>query len=155
MRQHTISTAATLALALSLLCSSCAVQTPTASTAAPSVGPVESGWGPTALPNSRDYYPERAHRKGITGRVGVVLSVDETGRARHIVVVEPGGPEFDSAAKDLFSSLHFNVPPDWLSTGGPTKLFRWGVIFQFPDAHPAPFEDHRQMVWVTTSRLPY
>lgn len=155
MQQHALCAAATLVLGLSLLNSSCAapkaVQTPIAPTAAPQTGPVEGGLGPPPIPNSRDYYPAEALKKGLTARVGVVLSVDETGQAQNIVVVESGGPEFDRAAKALLSSLHYTVPPDWLSTGGPTKLFRYGVGFQFYDKRVAPFEDHRRMVFMSES----
>lgn len=101
-------------------------------------------------PNSRDYYPSNEKREGITGRVGLVCSVDEKGFARGIVVLESGGPSFDAAAKRLYSDVHFRIPADWAASGGPEKRFRYGVVFRLIGKPEVPvFEDGREMMIIT------
>jgi TonB family protein len=102
-------------------------------------------WGPPTL----DYYPPKAKRDGVTGRVGLECSIDEKGHARNILVLESGGPLLDDGAKALLADLRFKVPIGWSATGGPTRRLRYGVIFRLagkPDV--ACFEDNRQTVVV-------
>jgi TonB family protein len=106
--------------------------------------------GPFFMPTSRDYYPLAARRQGITGRVGLECSVDERGYAQNIVVVESGGPLLDDAAKRLFSDVHFLIPSDWSTIGGPTKRFRYGAIFQLLGKPRVPqFDDDRHIMVIT------
>jgi TonB family protein len=142
MRQRALSAVVTLAIAI-VLASPLIALVPTAKAADPATGPV-------VPPFTDDYYPRKAKRQGITGRVGLECSVDEKGRVRHIVVLESGGPLLDDAAKKLFADMRFNVPPNWSATGGPAQRLRYGVIFRLagkPDV--APFEDNRQTVVIT------
>jgi TonB family protein len=102
-------------------------------------------WGPPTL----DYYPWKARRDGVTGRVGLECSVDETGHARKIVVSESGGHLLDDGAKKLLADLRFKVPTDWSATGGPAQCY--GVIFRLagkPDV--ACFDDNRYTFDVTS-----
>lgn len=142
MRQRTFSVATTLALATTLTWLGLFCAAPTRAD--------QAAVGPMPWPNTRDYYPSKAKREGLSGRVGLECSVDEKGRAGNIVVLESGGPLFDDAAKRLFSDVHFRIPPDWSATGGPAKRFLYGVIFQFVGKPSvAPFEDNRRTVIIT------
>jgi TonB family protein len=103
-------------------------------------------WGPPTL----DYYPRKANRDGVTGRVGLEYSIDETGHARNIIILESGGPLLDDGAKKLLADVRFKVPTDWSATGGPTRRWHYGVIFRLvgkPDV--ACFEDNRETVVLT------
>jgi TonB family protein len=104
---------------------------------------------PHRLPNTLDYYPDKARRQGLTGRVGLEFSCDEKGRARNIAVVDSGGPLFDAAAKQLMSDSRCTPgnPPE---TRG-----RVGVIFQISGMPKVqPFEDNRPTVVVTAGTIP-
>jgi hypothetical protein len=64
--------------------------------------------------------------------------------------LESGGPLLDDAAKRFFSENRFQIPSDWSVMGGPTKRFRYGIIFRLigkPDV--ATFEDNRPVAVVT------
>jgi len=103
--------------------------------------------GPFLPPSSHDYYPPKAKRQGITGRVGLECSVDARGYARKVVVLESGGPLLDEAAKNILYDAHFSIPADWSATGGPTKRFKYGVIFRLVGKPDVPqFDDHRRTV---------
>jgi TonB family protein len=107
-------------------------------------------WGPP----TKDYYPEKARRKDITGRVGLEYSLDAQGRPKGIVLSEPSGSMLDHAAKKLLSDSRFKIPDDWSATGGPTQRYRIGVIFELiGEPRVAPFEDKRPTVVVFG--LPY
>ena len=139
MRQRRFSAVVTLALVITLAVS----LTPLG----PKANAEVPGWDPH---NAPDYYPEKAKRQGITGRVGLECSVDEKGRARNIVVLESGGPILDDGAKKMFAQLRFKLPPGWSASGGPAQRLRCGVIFLLvgkPDV--ARFEDDRKTVIVT------
>jgi hypothetical protein len=82
--------------------------------------------------------------------IGLECSIDESGHARNIVVLESAGPVLDDGAKKILADTHFEVPTDWSSTGGPTRRVRYGFLFRLtgkPDV--ACFEDERQTVVVT------
>jgi|HubBroStandDraft_4_1064222.scaffolds.fasta_scaffold548731_1 hypothetical protein len=111
-----------LAIALALLLSTGSVSAEGTS-GATAVGP------PTFKTVVRAYYPAQAKRLGLTGCVGLEYSVDGKGRARNIVVIESGGQLLDDHAKALLSDEHFEIPADWLATGGPEKRYQVGVIF--------------------------
>jgi TonB family protein len=93
---------------------------------------------PSKLTTRAAFYPPEAHRRGLTGRVCLAYSVDTTGFARNVVVLESGSPLFEEQAKRLLSATHFDVPPDWDSTGGPKKRYRMGVIFNLTNKPKRP-----------------
>jgi TonB family protein len=96
------------------------------------------------LPNTRDYYPDKAKCLGLTGRVGLEFTCDKKGRAHNITVVESAGPLLDRAATELVSEGRF-TPGNPVDTPG-----RVGVIFQLTNKpRVPPFEDNRQTVTVT------
>ena|ERR1700683_949402 len=144
MRQRTFSVVATLALVLALG-SAVAPFAPAARAAdTPAEGPVGK------LPGGHDYYPWRARRQGVTGRVGLEYSVDEGGHARGIVVSESGGALLDDGAKKVLADLRFDIPPDWMLTGGPAQRYRFGVIFELAGKpRVLRFEDKRRTVTIT------
>lgn len=151
MRQRTLGAGVITALAVMLFGSGCADQAPRASPPQRPMAASDDPRGPSLWPSSRDYYPSKAKRLGITGRVGIECSVDDRGYARNIVILEPADPLLDEAARDVISDQHFRIPPDWSVTGGPVKRFRYGVIFRLvgkPDV--ALFEDNRQVMIVTS-----
>lgn len=123
--------------------------------AAKAAGPATApGFGRSSVRFDRENYPSKARREGITGRVGLECSVDAKGYVHDIVVLESGGPVLDDAARTIFSDARLLVPPDWAVTGGPTKRFRYGVIFRMAGkTEVAPFDDHRQTVVITASPL--
>jgi TonB family protein len=124
MRQRAFSAVVILAVAITLA----SPLTPLGRIA--KAGDTATGSGLSMGTPTRDYYPWKAKRQGITGRVGLECSVDEKGRVRNIVVLESGGPLLDDAAKKLLSDMRFTISPDWLATGGPTQRWRFGVIFR-------------------------
>ena len=150
MRQHTFGGALIAALAVSLSSFGRADQAPRPTSPLRPVATSDDLRAPSLWPSSRDYYPAKAKRLGITGRVGIECSVDELGHARNIVILESADPLLNDAARDVISDQHFRMPPDWSTTGGPAKRFRYGVIFRLsgkPDV--APFEDNRQVAIIT------
>jgi TonB family protein len=145
MRQRAFSIVTTLALLIALA-STVAPFGPVAKAAdTPTEGPVGK------LPGGRDYYPWRARRQGVTGRVGLEYSVDEGGHARNIVVLESGGALLDDGARKLLADLRFDIPPDWVATGGPAQRYRFGVIFELTGKpRVLRFEDKRRTVTITS-----
>lgn len=123
--------------------------------AAKAAGPATApGFGRSSVRLSGENYPSKARREGITGRVGLECSVDARGYVHDIVVLESSGPVLDDAAKTIFSDARLLVPPDWAVTGGPTKRFRYGVIFRMVGKPEVPrFDDNRQTVVITTTSL--
>lgn len=154
MRQRTFDAVLIAALAVMLSGFGCADQAPLkASHPLPHPVASDDPRGPWLWPSSRDYYPSKAKRLGITGRVGIECSVDERGYAQNIVILESADPLLDEAARDLISDQHFRIPSDWGASGGPVKRFRYGVIFRLvgePDV--APFEDNRWIAIITSRR---
>jgi TonB family protein len=112
----------------------------------------DSSKGPPGKPRGgRDYYPWKARLHGVTGRVGLEYSVDQAGHAHSVVVVESGGTLLDSGAVELLDDIQFKVPADWTSSGGPTRRFSYGVIFQLEGKPAVPrFEDKRQTMTITS-----
>jgi TonB family protein len=111
---------------------------------------VDTLHAPDVIPNSRDYYPPQAKRQGITGRVGLECNVDARGRARDVVILESGGPLLDEGAKHLLYDGQFHVPDGWSASVGPTKRFRYGIIFRINGKpEPAIYNDDRGLVVVT------
>lgn len=150
MRQHTFPGALIAALTVVFFGFGCANQAPRPTPAQRPMAASDEHRGPTLWPSSRDYYPSKAKRLGITGRVGIECSVDELGHARNIVILESADPLLNDAARDVISDQHFRMPSDWSTTGGPAKRFRYGVIFRLPGKPDiAPFEDNRQVVVIT------
>jgi TonB family protein len=142
VRQRALSAVVTLAIAVTLASPLIAL--------GPIAKAADLATGPVWPPYTNDYYPRKAKRQGITGRVGLEYSVDEKGHARSIVVFESGGALLDDAAKKLLADMRFNIPSDWSATGGPAQRLRIGVIFRLkgkPDV--ARFQDDRQTVVVT------
>ena len=145
MRRRAFGAVLIVALAVTLSCSGCALRTVTAAAG-------DAARGPSLLPTSGDYYPAVAKEQGLTGRVGLECSVDGLGRAQNIVILESGGLVLDDAAIRVVSDQSFLIPPDWSATGGPSKRFRYGIIFQLRGkAKVAPFEDRRMTVVITGS----
>lgn len=141
-----------VALVLVLVLTGCRTGTAHPAPPLPPAAPVEvaHGPGPMPWPITRDYYPASEKRRGVTGRVGLALSVDAKGAARDIVVLESGGPSFDAAAKTLYSDVHFRIPADWAASGGPEKRFRYGVVFRLIGKPEVPdFEDGRHTLIIT------
>jgi outer membrane biosynthesis protein TonB len=92
---------------------------------------------------TRDYYPSRARRLGLTGRVGLEVSCEE-GRYKNVVVIESAGPILDAGAEALMSDAYCRPgnPPGARS--------QFGVIFQLTNKpEVAPFKDNRKVVVVT------
>jgi|SRR5580692_11290121 TonB family protein len=105
---------------------------------------------PYVIPTNRDYYPPQAKRQGITGRVGLECNVDARGRARDVVILESGGPLLDEGAKQLLYDGQFHIPDGWSASDGPTKRFRYGIIFRMNGKpEPAIYNDNRGLVVVT------
>jgi len=95
------------------------------------------------LPNSLDYYPEKAKCLGLTGRVGLEASC-VNGRFHNVVVIDSAGPILDGGAKALLSAARCK-PGD-----PPESSSRFGVIFELTNKpRVPPFEDDRQIVTVT------
>ena len=57
-------------------------------------------------------YPDRARRRGITGKVTVAFSISEDGRANGATVVGKAPPELAEAALKLVASQRFASPPE-------------------------------------------
>jgi TonB family protein len=152
MRKRTFGAAISLALAVTLSGSGCAVQTSRTGSVEPPTGVGDAAMAPYFLePSSRDYYPPKAKELGLTGRVGLECSVDERGYARNIAILESAGPLLDNAAREVISDHRFRIPPDWSATGGPGKRFRYGVIFRLiGKPNVAPFEDNRPVAVITS-----
>jgi hypothetical protein len=70
-------------------------------------------------------------------------------------VLESAGRILDDHAKKLLSDCHFDVPSDWVTSGGPGKRFRLGFIFELSNKPKVPpFEDNRPTVVITGSGIP-
>ncbi len=62
-------------------------------------------------------YPDRARRRGITGKVTIAFSISKDGRARDATIVGKAPPELAEAALKLVASQRFASPPEgWNST---------------------------------------
>jgi outer membrane biosynthesis protein TonB len=110
--------------------------------------PSKNTQGPHAFPNSLDYYPEKAKRLGLTGRVGLEASC-EKGHFKDVVILESAGPILDAGAMKLFADGH-------CTPGNPPETrTQIGVIFQLTGKSKVqPFEDHRPTIVVTAIGLP-
>jgi TonB family protein len=110
---------------------------------------------PLSIPNTMPFYPAEAKRLGLTGRVGLECSIDMNGHPQNITVVEPSGSLLDKQAVQLLSIGHFDLPEDWLVTGGPEKRYRIGMTFELSNKPPVPkFQDGRTTVNVKGSGIP-
>jgi TonB family protein len=102
-----------------------------------------------------DFYPAQARRLGITGRVCLAYSVDTKGHAQHVEVLVSGGALLDDPAKKLLANVRFQVPSDWVATGGPAKRYRQGVVFNLTNKPEVPpFEDSIPTAVVTVTGIP-
>ncbi len=109
---------------------------------------------PFSLEVAHSYYPAAAKQRGLTGRVGLTLSIDAHGRASNIVVVESAGKILDDSARHLLADERFEVPADWVANGGPERTYAFGVIFELSDKPKVPaFGDDRPTI-VVTARPP-
>jgi TonB family protein len=110
---------------------------------------------PFKLERAHSYYPADAKRRGLAGRVGLSCTVDAQGRARNIVVVESAGKILDAAARQLLADERFELPADWVRSGGPQRTYAFGVIFELSDKPKVPaFDDDRPTIVVTARALP-
>ena len=96
-----------------------------------------------------------AKRLGLTGRVGLECSIDMNGHAQNITISDATNSLLDKHAAALLSSGHFDLPDDWVTTGGPERRYRIGVIFELTNKPSVPkFEDGRTTFTVRGSGIP-
>ncbi len=110
---------------------------------------------PFKLEAAHSYYPAAAKQRGLTGRVGLTCTIDAQGRAHGIVVVESAGALLDDSARQLLADERFELPADWVTSGGPQRTYAFGVIFELSDKPKvAAFDDDRPTIVVTARVLP-
>jgi TonB family protein len=110
---------------------------------------------PFKLEMAHSYYPAAAKQRGLTGRVGLTCTIDAKGHAGNIVVVESAGKILDESARQLLADERFELPADWVKSGGPARTYAFGVIFQLSDKPKvAAFDDDRPTIIVTAQALP-
>jgi len=110
---------------------------------------------PFKIPNTMPFYPAEAKRLGLTGRVGLECSIDMNGHAQNITISDATNSLLDKHAAALLSSGHFDLPDDWVTTGGPERRYRIGVIFELTNKPSVPkFGDGRTTVTVRGSGIP-
>ena len=82
-------------------------------------------------PGNEDYYPTRARREGIQGRVLVEFSISQRGVVADAVVTQSDPPSwFDDDARRIVRNLRCTVPDNWQSNGGADHRFRLAVHYQ-------------------------
>jgi TonB family protein len=100
-------------------------------------------------------YPPTAMRRGLTGRVCLAYSVDARGRVENIAILESAGPILDARAEKALSDYQFDVPSDWVASGGPAKRYRMGFIFELSSMPKVPrFEYPVKTVVISASEQP-
>jgi TonB family protein len=110
----------------------------------------DAGRTPRVQMPAHSYYPLQAQCLGITGRVGLVYSLDRKGRVRNIAVAESAGSLLDASAKKLLLDARYSLPADWAMNGDPETRFKVAVIFELKNKPGVPrFEDNRQTVVIT------
>jgi TonB family protein len=84
-------------------------------------------------------YPGSAEKAGIQGRALVAFTINKRGRVDGPVIVsaEPAVP-FADAALTAIKQVRFEVPSDWVASGGPTYQYQLSVLFKLsPCVAPA------------------
>jgi TonB family protein len=110
---------------------------------------------PFRLQGAHSYYPAAAKQQGLTGRVGLTCAIDAGGHARNIVVVESAGKILDESARHLIADERFELPADWVASGGPARTYTFGVMFELSDKPEVrAFDDDRPTIVVTARTLP-
>jgi TonB family protein len=85
---------------------------------------------------TRDYYPLKLRRQGISGRVALAYSVGEQGVPERIAVLVSDNPGFESSATLLLQSLQFDVPATWSSDAGPWRRLHVQINFAIEGSKP-------------------
>jgi len=108
-----------------------------------------------SLPRNTIFYPSVAKRQGLTGRICLAYSVGATGLVQNVEVLESAGTILDDHAQKLLAGYRFEVPSDWVATGGAEKRYRIGFIFELTNKPKvARFEDTITTVVITGGGLP-
>jgi TonB family protein len=118
------------------------------------------GWEIPKLPhafqpeNDREWFPPKARRMGMEGRVLVAFDITARGRAEHISVIWSESEIFESSAVNMLESTRFNVPSDW-SENGAWKRWRMGFVYRLsPGCQSDQFAiPVAETVTITGSRL--
>jgi len=129
-----------------------------ACTAAPPKAPIvepmnrsfEEGFPPGVQP-ANGFYPDQARRLEHTGRVSLAYSVSAKGMTENVSVIESSGyDELDAAAEKTAMAFRFRVPAEWGASGGPSRRYRLGVIFQIVGKPSVPAFATKQPILVIT-----
>jgi TonB family protein len=107
------------------------------------------------------FYPTQAKRLNQQGRALVEFSISQQGRTTNVLVssAEPPGV-FDSTVMEFVRELQFDVPGDWVASGGPQHKYHVSFVFLFrPCRNAAPCEEIAPFpadntIRITTAPLP-
>jgi len=114
----------------------------------------EEGMLPIKRHPEKEYYPPHLKRLGIVGRVSLAYSVNAKGRPENISMRFSDHDDLEKAAKSMLQDIRFKVPSDWVDSGGSSRRYRLGFIFQFAGKpKPPPFEDESPSIEITTEPL--
>ena len=121
---------------------------------------------PRSMPPIKDTsnlggFPSVARRLYKQGRFLVELSISERGKVTNVLVLkaEPRGI-FDANLGSYLRSFRFDVPEDWVSSGGPALRFKLSVLYLLRPCLPhGPCEDLEpfagdNIVTITGSPIP-
>ena len=119
-----------------------------------------SVWAAESLPvpkfsfinRHEDFYPPKARRLGLEGRVLLAFDIRANGKADNVIVVSSEDPTLDPAARALLGNLKFEVANGAAASEGRPYLF--GVAFCLsPSSHPTTFDAGIEKITVAGSRV--
>jgi TonB family protein len=107
------------------------------------------------------FYPAQALRLNQQGRALVEFSISARGRTSDVAIVsaEPPGI-FDSTVAKFVRELQFDVPGNWMASGGPQHKYHLSFVFLLrPCRDPTPCDQIASFpaddtYTVTTAPLP-
>jgi len=98
-----------------------------------SVDPLPESPALPRVKNSKGiYYPERAKRDGLEGKVLVAFDIDAGGRVSHLAVLDSDDSVFEATAREYLTGLQFDVPSDWSKSAAHLIRYHIGFLFCIP-----------------------
>jgi TonB family protein len=111
-------------------------------------------WPPAYPEADRVWYPVKAIRLELEGRVLIGFDIGADGHTKNIAVIWSETPAFDSIAMEMLKETRFTVPANWARTGALTR-WRAGIVFRLvPSCQSDQFAVPVTKILVTEPRLP-
>src|ERR1700735_415572 len=78
---------------------------------------------PYKMTNKDIFYPDRAKRDGVEGKVLVAFDIAAGGRIANLAILDSDNSAFEATAREYMSELKFDLPSSWANS--PAHLIRY------------------------------